>query len=81
VTGQYQGLSQKDPGYEDDDGAAVISGHINGVQVWVRHRIKIHIEGPLTSEALKFLSFEVFACRITHVGRHFPSQSMTFSGQ
>ena len=41
-----------------------------------RHRIKIHTEGPLTSDALKFLS-----SRITHVGRHCSGQSMTFSGQ
>ena len=39
---------------------------------------KDHTEGPLTSEALKFCPR---ACRITHVGRHFPSQSMIFSGQ
>jgi hypothetical protein len=43
------------------------------------HRIKIHTEGPLTVG-----SFEVSVLaegRITHVGRHFPSQSMTFYGQ
>ena len=37
-------------------------------------RIKIHTEGPLASEAILFL-------RMSHVGRHFHSQSMTFSGQ
>ena len=43
------------------------------------HRIKIQIEGPLTSEALKFLSSRMshYACWPPNV----PSQSMTFSGQ
>ena len=44
----------------------------------LKHRIKIHIEGHLRR---KLWSFCPRACRITHVGRHFPSQSMTFSGQ
>ncbi len=48
------------------------------------HRITMRPEGYLESEPSKFVSARIShyaAYRITHVGRHFPSQSITFSGR